>query len=593
MTINMEYSSTFITGAANTVSHGIVWIPATDLVTGHDNHGMNLMAYTLSNSIAIVDDVSTRVLCTLRSPLLTEDRLTSLLYCFDVKTSLLCLVAGSEKGVISVWTLPRCDADLSPFEISSCFSKWQLVQSVVHASCSIVTLTALSDEQFGLIIVSSDANGNCSIHKRHENIDSTTMSEWLQVHQNLHFPLHQLPNATHIFKLSTKCICLALGGVDAKIHLYISSKVDGFFKNVGVLSGHEEWITCIASLNLSEKITFIASASQDNKIRIWKFQQTNSSSFFPKNDTVIASVDATSEDDEDEGEDIVEEGEGNPTSDLVIIQDESANLSSEARLHFIGDDDQTILFLVFLDALLIGHEDWVTSVDWMYVPDLSPNGENAKLFSTSMDRNMVIWSPDSTAGGIWEPIVRVGDIGGALGGSIGGNLLGFVGGRASPKGDSLIGIGYGGSFHYWKKTLSPDDSNEQRWFPRPFLTGHFDVVTDVSWEQSQGLYVVSVSSDQTCRIFCPIKTKESATSSSCGPLWKEVSRPEIHGYNLNCLALSKTSYELLTAGEEKLIRGFDAPNLVLRGFQELCGINLPYPCSTKYVLILYFILYLH
>lgn len=35
--------------------------------------------------------------------------------------------------------------------------------------------------------------------------------------------------------------------------------------------------------------------------------------------------------------------------------------------------------------------------------------------------------------------------------SVGGNLLGFVGGCLSPDYQRMLGIGYGGSFHLWKR----------------------------------------------------------------------------------------------------------------------------------------------
>ena len=62
---------------------------------------------------------------------------------------------------------------------------------------------------------------------------------------------------------------------------------------------------------------------------------------------------------------------------------------------------------------------------------------------------MMLWSCEGALGSVWAPVVRVGDVGGALGGSIGNNLLGFVGGCPSPDGLSVLGVGYGGSFHWW------------------------------------------------------------------------------------------------------------------------------------------------
>ena len=140
----------------------------------------------------------------------------------------------------------------------------------------------------------------------------------------------------------------------------------------------------------------------------------------------------------------------------------------------------------------------------------------------------------------------------------------------------------------------------------PFSSGHFASVNDLCWSVSGsdgatvGAYLTTVSSDQTCRIFAPLlpASEKAATDGSCGTastaaatpaadtlLWKEISRPQIHGYDLNCVAMhqqqqyrqqqhQQTQYPLLyTAGEEKLIRVFDAPAAVLRGLQLLCGIG--------------------
>jgi elongator complex protein 2 len=284
--------------------------------------------------------------------------------------------------------------------------------------------------------------------------------------------------------------------------------------------------------------------------------------------------------------------------------DEEESLS-EARLQFSGE--QGVSYAVFLDALLVGHEDWVTSLHWMSAPS-EIFGANPpaplRLFSTSMDRNMVIWASDELAGGIWMPSVRVGDIGGALGGSVGGNLLGFVGGCMSNDGTSIVGVGYGGSFHLWSKnkkstvnSLAVEDveqsaqDEDERWFPVPFIGGHFGSVNDLAWwseagnDANTGSYLVTASSDQTCRLFAPLKTLNtvadnitntpplSTTASESNVVWKEVSRPQIHGYDLNCIALEPSSHVIYTGGEEKLIRVFDAPEVVLNGLKVLCGVE--------------------
>jgi elongator complex protein 2 len=236
---------------------------------------------------------------------------------------------------------------------------------------------------------------------------------------------------------------------------------------------------------------------------------------------------------------------------------------------------------------LVGHEDWVTSLSWLSLVieknsrqsggEVQEQINKLRLFSTSMDRNMVIWAITTGigAGEIWSPVVRVGDIGGALGGSIGGNLLGFTGGCISPDGTSLLGIGYGGSFHLWTSS-SPSEVEFTsgielvKWQPVSFIGGHFSMVNDIFWSLNGGDYLFSASSDQTCRLFARINNKNDG-SSQC---WREISRPQIHGYDLNCVLQSSiNSFFLFTGGEEKLIRVFDAPNIVLKGLHSLCNIE--------------------
>ena len=280
---------------------------------------------------------------------------------------------------------------------------------------------------------------------------------------------------------------------------------------------------------------------------------------------------------------------------------------------------------VFLEALLVGHEDWVTSVHWMTTQphDNSNNttgfSHHYRLFSTSMDRNMILWSPDADSG-IWIPTTRFGDIGGQLGGSVGGNLLGFIGGCVSPDSKRLIGVGYGGAIHLWSSqaiegagagagdeegststlstgylgSVTEGCTGSERWRPVPSLSGHFNSVTDLAWSPRSD-YLVSVSSDQTCRLFAPIQSinspspslsaslspslsslSSSSSSSISSMIWREVSRPQVHGYDLTCIAVDPdpSSFILYSGSDEKLIRVFDAPSDVINGLSTLCGITL-------------------
>lgn len=61
-------------------------------------------------------------------------------------------------------------------------------------------------------------------------------------------------------------------------------------------------------------------------------------------------------------------------------------------------------YTAFLEALLVGHEDWVHSVRWQppqppHSPAKDPQpAQPLCLLSTSMDRTMMLWRPDSATG---------------------------------------------------------------------------------------------------------------------------------------------------------------------------------------------------
>lgn len=89
--------------------------------------------------------------------------------------------------------------------------------------------------------------------------------------------------------------------------------------------------------------------------------------------------------------------------------------------------DKKSSYAIRLDALLVGHEDWVTGLQW-HPPIQGPKGgiRPLALLSCSMDRSLIIWRPEGPAG-IWTPSVRLGDLGADIGGAVGSNLLGFLG----------------------------------------------------------------------------------------------------------------------------------------------------------------------
>lgn len=143
-------------------------------------------------------------------------------------------------------------------------------------------------------------------------------------------------------------------------------------------------------------------------------------------------------------------------------------------------------YQISLESLLIGHEDWVYSVEWQ-PPSISTDEgiscyQPQSILSASMDKTMMIWQPERTSG-IWMNVVTVGELSHCA--------LGFYGGHWSPNGDSILAHGYGGSFHLWKNV----GSNFDNWQPQKVPSGHFAAVTDISWARS-GEYMLSVGQDR-------------------------------------------------------------------------------------------------
>jgi len=61
-----------------------------------------------------------------------------------------------------------------------------------------------------------------------------------------------------------------------------------------------------------------------------------------------------------------------------------------------------------MEALLVGHEDWVFSAAWQpdqaSVPSVPAESAVPCLLSASMDRTMMLWRPEASSGGPFLPL---------------------------------------------------------------------------------------------------------------------------------------------------------------------------------------------
>lgn len=151
--------------------------------------------------------------------------------------------------------------------------------------------------------------------------------------------------------------------------------------------------------------------------------------------------------------------------------------------------------------------------------------------------------------------------------------------------------------------------------PRPCVQGHAGAVADIAWERA-GRYLLSAGADQTTRAWAPLQVAGAGApahppaiahhggshESSLGargsgigdgsgdgrhagrlPVWAEIGRPQIHGFEMVALALPahpRLRHRLVSAGDEKVLRMLDAPRLFLRTLAALAPPRLQHAVSA-------------
>lgn len=116
-------------------------------------------------------------------------------------------------------------------------------------------------------------------------------------------------------------------------------------------------------------------------------------------------------------------------------------------------------------------------------------------------------------------------------------------------------------------------------------SGHFGSVDDFIWDPSGG-FAITVSEDQTSRLHAPWaqeSNREVRTIlfifmsinlfiwllQNSQITWHEISRPQIHGYDMSCIA-SLGRFRFASGAEEKVIRVFEAPHNFLENYARIC-----------------------
>lgn len=340
------------------------------------------------------------------------------------------------------------------------------------------------------------------------------------------------------FLPSSEVITLAIGGTDRKVHIWTRS--DGPFIRSVTLSGHEDWIRALAfqAPSTPDDPLVLASGSQDGTIRLWNVES------FTKMQT--QSQTHTKDSGNDLSDDLLDAFEAS-LGDLGADAEEGGRqISLKRHVLTVKSNFGTQQYSITFDALLIGHEAGITSLSW------SPS--NVSLLSTSTDSSLIIWAPSSivstayssSTSSIWINIQRFGDVGGQ-------RLGGFIGGLWSKDGAEALAWGWSGGWRRWRRITSGSHGTaSEDWEEVGAISGHSGAVKGLDWSP-KGDYLISVGVDQTTRIHGAVMS--SATEQS---LWHELSRPQVHGYDLMGVTWLGP-WTFASVADEKVARVFEAP----------------------------------
>ncbi|KIO22037.1 hypothetical protein M407DRAFT_28386 [Tulasnella calospora MUT 4182] len=352
------------------------------------------------------------------------------------------------------------------------------------------------------------------------------------------------------FPLDIKLACLpqssamvmAVAATDRVIRIFVHTK-DGFTPAVN-LEGHEDWIRCLAfdsadvSSNGHDALT-LASGSQDGYIRLWVFK--------PKAETISKQAGL---------DDVLAAFEAS-LGDFAEGEEGGKRISNRSHVLSVRSNDGSMKqFTITFDALLVGHENHVTTVSWQQVPKSgSESTSPPTLLSSSTDASLILWSPTDSPTSIWVNRQRFGDV-------IGAKAGGFVGALWSLNGDEVMGWGWNGCWRRWR--CAKDEAGKETWTEVPAITGHHEPVKGLAWDPN-GDYIITSSLDQTTRIFGPWRRP---ADNSTIETWHELARPQIHGYDLIAPDFIN-SLRFVTTGDEKVARVFDAPRGFVRTLKGL------------------------
>lgn len=265
------------------------------------------------------------------------------------------------------------------------------------------------------------------------------------------------------------------------------------------LDGHSDWVRSLAfttpfpledsptaststssigEYDIAPGEVLLASGSQDNYIRLWRFSR------------VSRAAPEASSSGSDGGLSALDELERQLSAPLAAEQGTTGELRVKAH-DFAVPSDGT--FSCASEAVLLGHDAWVTGLNWS--PARSKSAR-LQLLSASADRSMILWAPEettaiaggssTTSGSVWTTQQRFGEFASQTN-------LGFFGALWGLNASTVLASGWGGSWHVWKREDQGDaaaPTGGEKWEPQVATSGHMGQVRSVRWEP-EGEYLLS------------------------------------------------------------------------------------------------------
>lgn len=420
------------------------------------------------------------------------------------------LISAGEDGRINLWKQYHDKNQV----------KYILHQSIQQVDCSITALAVCDDKVF----ITGNSVGEIHIwglkDQKYESLHT------FKVKSNF------LPTTFAFQKIGDHYL-LVVGGTSNNIFVYSFDLLASQLNECASLVGHEDWIKCLSFVTEKEGADYIlASGSQDRYIRLWRLRLNEA-------------IDDSDEDD----------------LNLVLLSNKQYKFAfGEGRAAFSSE------------ALIMGHDDWVTGLQWhpSYSQYSCNDTKKLQLLSLSADTALMIWEMDEESG-IWISVSRLGELSikgastatGASGGFW--SCLWFEDPATSTQ--YILANGKTGSIRVYHTV----DSEQKSWEAGLGVTGPIREVNDVVWSVD-GTYLCVTSLDQTTRLIAPWKSNRVSGDEN-SITWHEFARPQIHGYDMICFD-NLTATKFVSGGDEKVLRVFEMTQSINNLLHKFCGVDV-------------------